>query len=192
MHNVNAINDAIEYKKKITFRYNGYGADFKLHDKGKDYIVNPYQMIAANGYYYLLSNVDNHDNIAYFRIDKMTKVKILDENVKQMKLVKGLENGLDLPKHMAEHIYMFSGESEFIKLKCELGIIDALADWFGKDIRVVDKNENEGYVIVQMKCNLRAMFYWALQYGPGVEVLEPKELREEIREAIHNMAEKYK
>ena len=191
MHNVNAINDAIDQKKKIAFRYNGYGADFKLHDKGKDYKANPYQMIAANGYYYLLSNMDKHDNIAYFRIDKMSKVKILDENVKPMKLVVGLENGLDLPKHMAEHVYMFTGESEHVRLKCEMGAIDALTDWFGKDIRVLDGDEIEGHIIVQVKCNLNAMFYWALQYGPSVEVLEPRKLREEIKDAIVNMAEKY-
>lgn len=192
MHNVNAINDAIDQKKKITFRYNSYGTDFKLHDKGKDYIANPYQMIATNGYYYLLSNMESYDDIAYFRIDKMSKVEILDEKVKPMKKVVGLEHGLDLPKHMAEHIYMFTGESEQIKLKCELGAMNALADWFGKDIRVIETNEKDGYVIVSVKCNLNAMFYWALQYGPSVEVLEPKELREEIREAIEGMVEKYR
>jgi len=30
--------------------------------------------------------------------------------MKDMKLVKGLEHGMDLPKHMAEHIYMHAGE----------------------------------------------------------------------------------
>lgn len=191
MHNVNAINDAIDQKKKITFRYNGYGTDFKLHDKGKDYKANPYQMIAANGYYYLLSNMDNHDNIAYFRVDKMSKVKILDEKIKPMKMVKGLEKGLDLPKHMAEHVYMFTGESDHVKLRCDIDAIDALADWFGKDIRVLKRDE-ERYIVVQVKCNLNAMFYWALQYGPSVEVLEPKKLREEVKVAIYDMAEKYK
>ena len=111
MMNVSAINDAIDMKKKISFRYNSYGMDFKLHDRGRDYIANPYQMIAANGYYYLLSNLDIYDNIAYFRIDKISNVRILDGKVKPMKQVKGLESGLDLPKHMAEHIYGLAGMS---------------------------------------------------------------------------------
>lgn len=191
MHNVNAINDAIDQKKKIAFRYSGYGVDLKLHDKGRTYKANPYQMIAANGYYYLLSNMDAYDNIAYFRIDKMSKVEILEEKVKPMKQVAGLENGLDLPKHMAEHFYMFTGESDIIKLKCDAWAIDSLADWFGKDMRIVENNEEEKYVIVSMKCNLNAMFYLALQYGPNVEVLEPKTLREEIKEAIGKIADKY-
>ena len=39
-------------RKKITFRYNRYGTDFNMHDQGKDYIMNPYQMVASNGHYY--------------------------------------------------------------------------------------------------------------------------------------------
>lgn len=191
MHNVNAINDAIDQKKKIAFRYNEYGTDFKLHDKGKDYKANPYQMMAANGFYYLLSNMDKHDNIAYFRIDKMSKVQILDEKVKPMNQVIGLEHGLDLPQHMAEHVYMFTGESINVKMKCSIYATDALADWFGKDIRVLEVNEKEGAIIVQVKCNRNAMFYWALQYGPSVEILEPVELRQKVKEAIGEMAKKY-
>ena len=190
MMNVNAINDAIDRKRKISFRYNSYGTDFKLHDRGREYKVNPYQMIAANGYYYLLSNMDEYDNIAYFRMDKISNVKILDEKVKPMKQVKGLENGLDLPRHMAEHIYMFTGESKTVTLRCKNGAADALADWFGRDIRVTEKDE-DGFT-VKLTCNLNAMFYWALQYGHLVEVLEPAKLREELRAATETLAENYK
>ena len=35
------------------------------------------------------------------------------------------------------------------------------------------------------------MKFWALQYGPYVEVLEPEELREEIKESVKGMWEKY-
>ena len=40
LYNVGAINDAIDQKKKITFRYNRYGTDMKMHDQGKDYVMN--------------------------------------------------------------------------------------------------------------------------------------------------------
>ncbi|MBR1374295.1 WYL domain-containing protein, partial [bacterium] len=36
-----------------------------------------------------------------------------------------------------------------------------------------------------------AMRFWALQHGPYVEVLEPAELREEIKESVNEMWEKY-
>ncbi len=189
LYNVNAINDAIDAKCKIKFRYCSHGTDLKLHDKGKDYIVNPYQMVAANGFYYLIGNYDKYDNVAHYRIDRMKNVELLDEPVKLMKQVEGLEHGLDLPKHTAEHIYMFSGESVQVKLRCNASIMDSLVDWFGTDIKVVPEGDDS--VIVRVKCNYDAMFFWALQFGPYAEVIEPETLRNELKKAINEMAEKY-
>ena len=42
-----------------------------------------------------------------------------DESVKPMKKVNGLKNGLDLPKHMAEHIYMYCSESVKVKFRAD-------------------------------------------------------------------------
>lgn len=188
-YSVNAINDAMDQKKKIAFRYNRYGIDYKMHDVGKDYIVNPYQMVASNGQYYLLGNVDKYDNVTYFRIDKMTKVEILDEKIKPQRDVEGIGDHLDLPKHMAEHIYMLYGDSVNAHIKTTVDMMDALVDWFGKDFTIIEtKGDN---IVISVKCNERALFFWALQYGPYVEVIAPKSLRNMLRDAVIDMSKKY-
>ena len=190
MYSLDAINDAIAEKKKLSFIYNYVGTDLKLHPKREEpYIVNPYQIVANNGRFYLIGNYDKYNDIAHFRIDKMTDVKIIDKKIKPMKQVKGLENGLNLPRHMAEHIYMFSGQSTNIKLKTADYMMDDLVDWFGNDIRVTKQKDDQ--IVVRLNCNENAMRYWALQYGPYVEVLEPKRLRKQIREDIEEMIKKY-
>ena len=115
---------------------------------------------------------------------------MLEEKVKPMKQVKGLENGLNLPKHMAEHIYMFSGESVPFKLKTTADMMSELVDWFGNDFTIMEHHGNE--IVVRVTCNYNAMRYWALQYGPYVEVLSPNSLREELRDDAEKMLEKYK
>ena len=190
MYVLDTINDAISEKKKISFVYNNYGTDFKLHSRRSEpYIVNPYQMVANKGRYYLICNYDKYDDISHFRLDKMTQVKILDEPVKPMKQVHGLEQGLNLPKHMAEHIYMFSGQSVRVKLRTDSDTVSELIDWFGKDFRITE--ESDGKILVSLLINEQAMFYWALQYGPYVEVLEPESLRSKLRDAVAKMNEKY-
>ena len=190
MYSLDAINDAIAEKKKLSFIYNYVGTDLKLHPKREEpYIVNPYQIVANNGRFYLIGNYDKYNDIAHFRIDKMTDVTIIDKKIKPMKQVKGLENGLNLPKHMAEHIYMFGGQSTNIKLKTADYMMDDLVDWFGNDIRVTKQKDDQ--IVIRLNCNENAMRYWALQYGPFVEVLEPKRLRKQIREDIEEMMEKY-
>ena len=192
LYTVQALNDAIDRKKKVKFRYKRYGIDKKLHDRGRDFVMSPYQMVATNGRYYLLGNHDKYDDVSYYRIDKISDVEILDEKAKPMKQVKGLEKGLDIPRHMAEHVYMFHGESGTVKLKCHERMMDNLIDWFGKDIWVTKEKPDSDMIMVRLTCNYESMRYWALQYGPDVEVVEPLDLRADIREIINDMAEKYK
>ena len=79
MYVIGVIEDAIESEKKISFIYNDYGTDFKLHPRReKRYIMNPYQLIINNGRYYLLGNYDNYDNVAHCRVDRITDVVISD------------------------------------------------------------------------------------------------------------------
>ena len=191
LYSLDAINDAIAEKKKICFMYNDIGTDFKLHPRREEpYVVNPYQIVANNGRFYLIANYDKYDNVAHFRVDKMTDVRALDEKAKPMKQIPELRGGFDLPKHMAEHIYMFSGPSIGIKLKTTTDMMSDLVDWFGNDFKIIEQNEDKE-MIVWLRCNEKAMRFWALQYGPYVEVLSPESLRKQISEDINLMKNKY-
>lgn len=190
MYSLDAVNDAIAGKKKISFTYNEVGTDFRLHPKREiTYIVNPYQIVANNGRFYLISNYDKYDNVTHFRIDKMTDVRILDEKAKPMTKIPELEKGLNLPKHMAEHIYMFSGESVTADIKTTPDMMSELVDWFGTDFRISEKCDD--FIVARIRCNYSALRFWALQYGPYVEILSPEKLREQLRNDIRGMAEKY-
>lgn len=192
MYVLDAVNDAISDKKKIRFIYNEYGIDFKLKPRKQGgSAVNPYQIVASNGFYYLIGNYDQYDNIVHFRMDKITNVEILDEKVKSEKDIKEFAKGYSLPKHMAEHIYMFGGESVRVKFLTPEYMMDALIDWFGKNFRVRKVSDSE-MIEVTVQCNENAMFYWALQYGPYVEVVEPLDLREKIIETLDEMSCRYR
>ena len=81
------------------------------------------------------------------------------------------------------------GESASVHLKAPALMMNDLIDWFGRDFRIVSKTGDE--IVISVKCNYNAMFYWALQYGAYVEVLSPPKLRKELAETIRAMNEKY-
>lgn len=190
LYTIDILNDAISMRKKVQFVYNDYGADLKLHPRREEkYVVNPYQMVANVGRYYLIGNYDKYNDVSHYRVDKITEIAILDEVIKDVSCIPELKNGLNLPKHMAEHIYLFGGESSNIKMAVNKNILTELVDWFGKDFHVVEQDSDQ--VIIRVKCNEGAMRYWALQYGPYVEVLEPISLRERIKDDINGMSRKY-
>lgn len=191
MDSIAAIDTAISKGKKIEFSYLQYGIDFKLHPKRTiRYVVSPYQMINSKGKYYLVGNYDEYDDISHYRLDRITDVEILKENRKPMKSIKGLENGFNISEYISEHVYMYSGESERFKLRTSENMMDALVDGFGKDFRVSLGEEDD--IIVSLKCNPSAFFYWAMQYGSNIEVLEPESMREQIKQAALDVYKKYK
>ena len=107
-----------------------------------------------------------------------------------MKQVHGMNHGLNLPQHMAEHIYMFSGESVDVIMLVNKSIMTELVDWFGTDFRILEEKDKQ--IKIKVRMNSDAMKYWALQYGYYAEVLEPAELREQIKDRIAVMSKKYR
>lgn len=190
---IEILDEAISKGLQVSFTYNNYDIDKKLHPrknsegKEREYIINPYQIVATNGRYYLVCNYDKYDNVAHYRLDRITNIQLLDTPVKPKDKVKGLENGLDLPKHMAEHLYMFSGESIIVKFIAKRYIITEVIDWFGKDVKFSNATDDE--VTVTVKLNEMAMQLWALQYARHIRVISPQSLVYKIKEDI-NFAKK--
>jgi len=195
-HTIKTLDEAISKRKKVAFNYIEYGIDKKpyprknKHGKPTNYIVSPYQMVATNGRYYLICNHYIFNNVTYFRLDRIKDIKLLEEDSKPMKDVVGLEKGLNLPKHMAERVYMFSGESVQVKFRVKQSIISDILDWFGFDVHL--KKEDDDFAIATVSVNEQAMFYWSLQYFENVEILSPLTLRNKLYETSKGLVKKYK
>lgn len=183
-YTIDILDEAISQNKQVSFVYNAYGIDKKLHPRREEkYIVNPYQMVATNGRYYLICNYDKYDELSNYRIDRITKITMLDTPAKPLK------SGINLPKHMAEHIYMFAGDSVRAKFRAKNYIIDQVIDWYGKDATIIPENDDECTVTVNV--NKNAFFCWAMQYGEHIEVLEPIDIREKIILSVREIEKKY-
>ena len=89
---------------------------------------------------------------------------------------------------MAEHVYMFTGRSIWVKFRAEKHLLNDLADWFSE----ADYSDiTDDALTVSVKVNEKAMFYWAMQYSPYIEILEPLDLRKRVGTALREAAEKY-
>ena len=188
-YTIDVLDEAMEKHRQVAFTYNSFGTDKKLHPKTtadgrvREYIVNPYQIAATNGRYYLICNYDKYDNVGNYRLDRITDIRMLDTPAKPTKAVKGLEHGFDLPKHMAEHIYMFAGESGVVTFRFEKSILNDVMDWFGSEVEFFHETQREATARVHV--NLEAMRRWALQYALHTRILSPKSLAEQVKQDIH-------
>ena len=187
-YTIEVLDEAISQGKKVSFHYNSFGLDKTLHPREgreggvKEYIVSPYQIAATNGRYYLICNTDPHDNVSHYRLDRITEIQVLDDVARPANSVQGLEHGINLPQHMAEHIYMFSGESVPVVFRMKTYILNDVIDWFGTGVEFSDADGNE--VTAHVKVNLQAMRLWAVQYGPHIRILSPESL---VRDVIADL-----
>ncbi len=194
-YTLETLDEAIGAGRRVSFIYNSYGTDKKLHPRldeerrPKLQTVSPYLMITANGRFYLICSHVRHDNLAYYRIDRITDIRMEEERARPLRDIPEAAKGLDLPRHLAEHLYMFSGETKRVVFLASGGLINDLMDWFGKDVEFLE--ENAGQVKAAVRVNLTAMRMWALQYGLYVRVIEPGELADQIREDLRRAVKNY-
>ena len=195
-YTIDILDEAISQEKQVKFHYSFYETDKRLHPrkasngKPREYVINPYQIVATDGRYYLICNYDKYDNLSNYRVDRITDIELLDTPSKPMRDVKGAENGFDLSKHMAEHIYMFTGDTVRAEFIAEKYIISDIMDFFGND--VVFSNETEDKVTVTVTVNEQDMRFWALLYALQIKVISPPSLVESVKNDIMQAAEKYK
>jgi len=196
--NIDLVDEAIERHRRIIFTYIKLGTDKQAH-KTHHHIVSPYQMILHNQRYYLVAYNEYWKGMRFYRLDKMMKTEILDEAATPLRSVPGYENGLNYSELANAHPYMYADKPEKITLRCDVGLTDELADWFGRNFVIKgaagetdDKNaEKDHRIIVEVTSSPQAMVYWALQFGDNAEVLEPQSVRRQVKEKLRQILQKY-
>ena len=190
-YTIEVLDEAISKNKQVSFIYNIYGPDKSYHYKEtssgepKRYIINPYQMVASNGRHYLICNYDKYDKISYYRLDRISDIKILPDSRKPLNDVENGEESL----HSTDYTYMFSGKEIRVEMLAKKYMVAELVDWFGNAIEF--KNETDETVVATVTVNDLAIRKWALQYGLHIKILSPQSLVEEIKQDIKNVANNY-
>ena len=186
-HTIDILDEAITTGKQIKVTYNYYGTDMKLHPSKRSdgtprrQVLNPYQMVASEGRYYLICNHDYYDTVSNYRIDRMTNVKMLDTPVKPRNQVQGLEDGLNLQEYVYQNLNMFSGKAEKVEFLIPRSAVSLVIDFFGKHVSFFDE---EDQVLCRLMVSAEAMKHWALQFANLARVISPQSLVDEIREEL--------
>lgn len=193
--NIEVLDEAIAEGKQVEIVYGRYGTDLQLHpsrnDDGteKKQILNPYQLVASDGRYYLICNKDNKDNVAHYRIDRIMKIDKLKTAAKPVTQVPGMEEGLKLNAWVFQHVNMFSGELEKVEFIIQKKDVGLVIDFFGKHVSFFDKGD--GTISCNLVTSREAMRKWALQFAKDIRVVSPESLVVEIREDIRKINENY-
>lgn len=77
-----ALNDAINARKKVSFQYFTYNVqkEQKPRHDGYTYTFSPYKLIWNGDYYYVVGYSEKHNGIGNFRVDRIVRQPTMDRN----------------------------------------------------------------------------------------------------------------
>ena len=138
-----ALNDAINARKKVSFQYFTYNVrkEQKLKYDGYTYVFSPYKLIWNGDYYYVVGFSEKHKGIGSFRVDRIARCPIIldDDAVYPPK-------NFDLNVYLNSMFRMYNGQRKQIELVCSNDVMDAIIDKFGKDVHVLANDMNTAHI----------------------------------------------
>ncbi len=202
MYSVELLTEAMERNCMVEFSYGSYRLDAGNRPKmlprtlsdgtERSYIASPYEILVSHGRYYLLCCKSPYHILASYRIDRIMDLHLVPELPRTpLETVEGIHDGkIDLPKHLAEHLYLYSGESVQCVFLADAVILNDIIDWFGLDANI-EPTEQDGRLKVTVQAHPTAMHHWALQYGDYVEVIAPENVRTQICVTLKKLCRRY-
>lgn len=162
-------------------------------DNTVSHIVEPTAVIFSEYYFYLLTYTvkqneegkfeRKHDYPTVFRLDRITKCKALGT-----KFSVSYSNRFEEGVFRKRVQFMYAGELMHLKLKYTGKSVEAILDRL-PTAEIV--SENNGEWLIKAEVYGKGILMWLLSQGECVEVLEPPELRKQIRETVRRIYDLY-
>ena len=177
---VDAINEAINTKKKISFQYFEYNVrkQQKPRHNGEVYVFSPYHLVWNGDYYYMIGYSDKHNSITNFRVDRISKQPkiLLDEAV-------AIPDDFNLSEYINTSFRMYNSEHQEVELICDNSVMDAIIDRFGDDVQTFANDMTSFRAVVNIAVS-HVFFSWVFGFGGRVKIKSPEGVRNQYADMI--------
>ena len=171
---VDAINEAINANKKISFQYFQYDVrkQQKLKRNGDPYTITPLHLVWYGDYYYMVGVYDYKQHIGSFRIDRIAKRPVLlDEEGTPA------PEGFDINEHINTAFRMFNSDRAEVELICDNDVMDSIIDRFGKDVTTYANDMTSFRAVVDIAVS-NVFYSWVFAFEGKVKIKAPQEIKE--------------
>lgn len=185
---IEAVNEAINLKRKISFQYFQYDVRKKRHLKnnGVPYKFSPYSLVWNGDYYYMVGYSDKHKSIGSYRIDRVyRRPVILEEEIVPM------PEDFDISKFSDGMFHMYNSERKTVQLVCANETMDAILDKFGMDVATYAYDMESFKVEVNVAVS-HVFFSWVFGFGGKVRIVGPEKIKHEYTDMVNKVAEAIK
>lgn len=180
---VDAINEAIDSGRKISFCYTDFNVQKQryLTNDGKPYTVSPYTLMWDGDYYYLRGFCDERKSMRTFRLDRIERQPVILPEPAVLK-----PENYNVAEYSKSVFRMYDTDQPTeVKLLCKASIMKVVIDNFGADVDTVAVDDDHFVANVSV-CTSPTFFRWVFGFGGGIKILEPENVVIEYRQMLEN------
>ena len=187
-YNVDTLHEAMNRNRQIRFKYGEWTAAKELVEKkgGTEYRVSPWALTWDDENYYLIAFDEAAGIIKHYRVDKMLKIGLTDEE----RVGRDSFEDFDLAAFSKKTFGMFGGPDANVVLRCKNGLAGVIIDRFGREISLVPEDGEHFHVHVTVAVSPQ-FFGWVTGIGPGIEIASPADVREAYGAYLADILSKY-
>ena len=177
LYHIEILSEAAYRKKWICFHYETYDINKDRHKAHKRYVREPRYILFSHSRAYLITTDDHHDTPGHYRIDRMSDITILKDDVTTPFTRE------DAARYAAGSLFMFSGEPVEALFLCDAKkhVYGIMIDEFGKDVHFEPAYRDKRHFLMRVKASYDDLRIFAQKYGDIVCPLQPKQLVNDIK-----------
>ena len=172
-YNIQAIEDAIQEKRKLSFRYYDLNENLEkvFRMEGGRYWADPVSLIYDDNNYYMLSYSAKYQQLVSYRVDRMDQVRVEEDAICE----EALSQRSKSPELVEQAFRMFRGEQKEVTLRFHDRLIGLLYDKFGENLRItrIDSKTCEATVTVQVS---PPFWSWLFMLSQDLQMVAPEDL----------------
>ncbi|WP_069650793.1 helix-turn-helix transcriptional regulator [Caloranaerobacter ferrireducens] len=173
------ISSSIISRNKLKINY------FSINSGLAERIIRPYTLFMYKGFWYCIGYCELRREIRDFKLSRIKSYELLNDT---------FDKPIDFKlSDYLGHNSIFKDKLYSIKLKIKfpMSIIVSERIW-SENQKIIFNQEDNSILFEATMSGLPEIKSWILSMGSCVEILEPKELKEEIKEEVKNLKDLYK
>jgi predicted DNA-binding transcriptional regulator YafY len=159
----------------------------KVNGEVSERIIRPVGIVCKRNVWYVIAYAPEHKDYRTFRVDQIISVVNRENNTFKY------PKGFSITKHIGDSWGVYCDDPvRKVRLKFSRTVANRVKNLRYHHSQKIIGESRDGSLIVEFEaCGFKELQTWILQWGPEVEVLEPLDLREQVRERARQVVKLY-
>ena len=168
-------------QKRCAVKYHSF-----LSGKMRDYDLDPLRFFENNGGLYIFAYITAYDEIRTLAVERIERLDVTDVSF-------DYPEGFDAQKLLCSAFGIIFDKPIQVKIRFSKEVAPYIRErTWASDQRITEKKLDSSIILEMKTCGWLDVKKWVLSYGLHAELLEPKQMREEVMEELRKCVEKYR